>query len=171
MYRGGFRRPEFTSFEEWWGRHRADYYAAFRCLGPAFDPNVDVTPFVHAHVEAQLHQVRVLDLRERVQQRIWTAVEKAVTSAGLQPRVANAVWDVFFGRSVVTTRQLVDKMVELYWPTRCRSRAGLRRASSARTRAGRSISCRPSSHRILAGDRPPERENRTRPSCAATARP
>jgi Fic family protein len=100
MYRGGFRRPEFTSLEEWWGRHRADYYAAFRCLGPAFDPNVDVTPFVRAHVEAQLHQVRFLDLRERVQQRIWTAVEEAVTGAGLQPRVANAVWDVFFGRSV-----------------------------------------------------------------------
>lgn len=100
MYRGGFRRPEFTSLEEWWGRHRADYYAAFRCLGAAFDPAVDVTPFVRAHVEAQLHQVRALDLRERVQQRIWTAVEEAVTGAGLQPRVANAVWDVFFGRSV-----------------------------------------------------------------------
>jgi Fic family protein len=42
MYRGGFRRPELTSLEEWWGRHRADYYATFRCLGPVFDPNVDV---------------------------------------------------------------------------------------------------------------------------------
>ena len=27
-------------------------------------------------------------------------MEEAVTGAGLQPRVANAVWDVFFGRSV-----------------------------------------------------------------------
>jgi Fic family protein len=25
MYRGGFRLPEFTSLEEWWGRHREDY--------------------------------------------------------------------------------------------------------------------------------------------------
>jgi hypothetical protein len=41
-----------------------------------------------------------LDLRGRVQQRIWTAVEEAVTAAGLDPRVANAVWDAFFGRSV-----------------------------------------------------------------------
>jgi Fic family protein len=100
MYRGGFKLPEFTSLEEWWGRHRADYYAAFRCLGDAFDRSADVTPFIRAHVEAQLHQVRALDLRERIQQRIWTAVEEAVTAAGLQPRVANAVWDVFFGRSV-----------------------------------------------------------------------
>jgi hypothetical protein len=44
--------------------------------------------------------VRALDLRERVQQRIWAAVEEAVTAAGLEPRVANAVWDAFFGRSV-----------------------------------------------------------------------
>jgi Fic family protein len=100
MYRGGFKLPEFTSLEEWWGRHLSDYYAAFRCLGTGFDPTVSVTPFVRAHVEAQLHQVRALDLRERVQQRIWTAVEEAVTAAGLAPRVANAVWDAFFGRSV-----------------------------------------------------------------------
>jgi len=100
MYRGGFTLPEFTSLEEWWGRHRSDYYTAFKCLGEAFDPAADVTPFIRAHMEAQLHQVRALDLRERIQQRIWTAVEEAVTAVGLQPRVANAVWDAFFGRSV-----------------------------------------------------------------------
>jgi len=100
MYRGGFKLPEFTSLEEWWGRHLSDYYAAFRCLGGTFDPTADVTAFIRAHMEAQLHQVRALDLRERVQQKIWTAVEEAVTAAGLDPRVANAVWDAFFGRSV-----------------------------------------------------------------------
>ena len=100
MYRGGFKRAEFTSLEEWWERHQAEYYAAFQCLGERFDPDADVTPFVRAHMQAQIHQVRALDLRERVQQRIWTAVEEAVTAAGLAPRVANAVWDVFFGRGV-----------------------------------------------------------------------
>ena len=100
MYRGDFKLPEFTSLEEWWGRHLSEYYADFSCLGSTFDPNADVTPFIRAHMEAQLHQVRALDLRERVQQRIWTAVEEAVTAVGLAPRVANAVWDAFFGRSV-----------------------------------------------------------------------
>jgi len=100
MYRGGFKLPEFTSLEEWWGRHLSDYYEAFRCLGAAFDPAADVTPFIVAHVEAQLHQVRALDLRERVQQKIWVAVEEASAAAGLAPRVANAIWDAFFGRSV-----------------------------------------------------------------------
>ncbi len=100
LYREGFKLPEFTSLEEWWGRHQAEYHAAFRCLGERFDPDADVTPFIRAHMEAQVHQVRALDLRERVQQRIWTVVEEAVTGAGLAPRVANAVWDVFFGRGV-----------------------------------------------------------------------
>lgn len=100
MYRGGFKLPEFTSLEEWWGRHLSDYYAEFRCLGETFDRSADVTPFVRAYMEAQLHQVRALDLRERVQQRIWTAVEEAVRAAGLDPRVANAAWDAFFGRDV-----------------------------------------------------------------------
>lgn len=100
MYRGGFKLPEFTSLEEWWGRHRADYYAAFRCLGSTFNPTADITPFLRTHMEAQLHQVRALVLKEQVEQRIWAAVEEAVASAGLKPRVSNAVWDAFFGRSV-----------------------------------------------------------------------
>jgi Fic family protein len=100
MYRGGFTLPEFTSLEEWWGRHRAEYHAAFRCLGSAFDPTADITPFLRAHMEAQLSQVRALVLKEQVEQRIWVAVEEAVAAAGLAPRVANAVWDAFFGRSV-----------------------------------------------------------------------
>ncbi|HYK97575.1 MAG TPA: Fic family protein, partial [Candidatus Acidoferrales bacterium] len=33
MYRGGFKRPEFCSLEEWWGTHKDSYYAAFRVLG------------------------------------------------------------------------------------------------------------------------------------------
>jgi len=100
MYRGGFKLPEFTSLEEWWGRHLSDYYSAFRCLGESFDPSVDVTPFIEALLQSQVSQVRALDLRERVQQRIWIAVEEAVAAAGLEPRVANAIWDAFFGSEV-----------------------------------------------------------------------
>lgn len=101
MYRGGFRRPEFTSLEEWWGRYPASYYAAFECLGRQFDRNSDVTPFVRAHVEAQLSQVRALDLKERAESQIWVAVENVATARGLAPRVANALWDAFLGREIV----------------------------------------------------------------------
>lgn len=100
MYRGGFQRSSFTSLEEWWGRHLADYYAAFACLGETFDRTADVTPFLVAHVGAQLSQVRALDLRQRIGRRIWEALEAVVEDARLQPRVVNAVWDAFFEREV-----------------------------------------------------------------------
>ena len=100
MYRGGFQRREFTSLEEWWGHHLGDYYSAFSCLGHVFDEAADVTPFLLAHVTAQLAQVRALDLRRRVERRIWEALEAVVEDARLQPRVVNAVWDAFFEREV-----------------------------------------------------------------------
>ncbi len=100
MYRGGFKRREFTSLEEWWGSHLAGYYRSFSCLGRTFDERTDVTPFVIAHVGAQLSQVRALDLRLRVERRIWDALEVAVDDAGLRPRLVNALWDAFFEHDV-----------------------------------------------------------------------
>lgn len=100
MFRGGFRRPEFTSLEEWWGHHLNDYYGAFQCLGRVFRHDADVTPFIVAHVSAQLSQVRALDMRERVQQRIFIAILDLLETAGLHQRLSNAVWDAFFGSAV-----------------------------------------------------------------------
>lgn len=100
MYRGGFQRREFTSLEEWWGRHLPDYYEAFACLGREFDPDADVTDFVRAHIQAQLQQVRALDLRERTQRQIWTAMEEVAEDVRLDPRIANSFWDAFLGRDV-----------------------------------------------------------------------
>ncbi len=110
MYRGGFTRPEFTSLEEWWGNHLDDYYAAFACLGREFDPDADVTQFIEAHMQAQLHQIRALDMRERVQRQIWTALEEVAEDAHLDRRVANALFDAFFGRDVTAGyyRSLAD---------------------------------------------------------------
>lgn len=100
MYRGSFQRREFTSLEEWWGRHVEDYRNAFQCLGPRFHPESDITPFIERHVGAQLSQVKALDLRERVERRIWTALENIVTDRTLDPRVTHAVWDAFYQRDV-----------------------------------------------------------------------
>ncbi|MEX0834117.1 MAG: Fic family protein [Actinomycetota bacterium] len=113
MLRGGFKRPEFTSLEEWWGRHLTDYYAAFACLGATFYEDADVTPFIEAHLEAQLHQVRALDLRERTQRLIWQATESVVEACSLKRRVANALWDGFFGREITPRayRSLVNVAV------------------------------------------------------------
>lgn len=110
MHRGGFKRREFTSLEEWWGRHLHDYYELFGCLGPEFDRRTDVTPFVKGHLQAQLHQVRALDLRLRAEQQVWMTVEEAAEDAGLDRRLANALWDTFFGRDVTAGyyRSLAD---------------------------------------------------------------
>ena len=100
MYRGGFRRPEFSSLDEWWGRHLADYYAAFRCLGRRFDSTADVTPFVRVHLAAQLSQVRALDLRERTTRRIWDVLAQSAAVVGLPDRVIFALWETFNGRAL-----------------------------------------------------------------------
>lgn len=100
MYRGGFRRPEFCSLEEWWGRHRDDYYAAFRCLGRTWRPDADVTPFIQAHLSAQLSQVRALDLQERTTRRVWVALERVCEELGIPDRAATILWDLFNERSV-----------------------------------------------------------------------
>ncbi|MDP2183713.1 MAG: Fic family protein [Actinomycetota bacterium] len=99
MYRGGFRLPEFTSLEEWWGAHTQDYYAAFECLGTGWNADADVTPFVLAHVHTQRSQVEALSLRQATERAIWTALTDFVTEdLGGDPRMADALFDAFFGR-------------------------------------------------------------------------
>jgi len=45
-------------------------------------------------------QVRALDLRQRVERRIWEALEEVAADARLKLRVVNALWDAFFDREV-----------------------------------------------------------------------
>ena len=110
MCRGGFGRREFTSLEEWWGRHLQDYYELFVCLGSRFDRDADVTSFIHGHLSAQVQQVRALDLRINTEQQVWMAVEEAAEDVGMDRRLANALWDAFFGRNVTAGyyRSLTD---------------------------------------------------------------
>jgi Fic family protein len=101
MYRSGFRSPFFTSLEEWWGRHVADYYAAFACLCDRWNPDADVTPFIEAHVSAQVLQVEALLLRNATEHALWTVIEDLVVhDLGLNERATHAVYDAFFARSV-----------------------------------------------------------------------
>lgn len=100
MYRGGFKRAEFTSLEEWWGRHVANYYAAFRCLGPEWDPNADVTKFVDAHVSAQLSQVYALQASQITIQKVFDGLAAMAQDLQLPPRAIVPLWDAFNGRAI-----------------------------------------------------------------------
>lgn len=114
MYRGGFRSPEFTSLEEWWGGHVGDYYRAFDCLGSEWADEVDVTAFVEAHVKAQVSQVEALSLRQATERILWLALDDATESvAGGHSRMAHALYDAFFGREVTNRfyRSLADVSV------------------------------------------------------------
>jgi len=111
MYRGGYRAPEFTSLEEWWGRHLSDYYKAFECLGSEWADDVDVTPFVEAHVQAQMKQVEALSLRQATERVLWLALEDVARQvAGGDGRMAHALYDAFMGREVTNRfyRSLAD---------------------------------------------------------------
>lgn len=99
LLRGGYRRPEFTSLEEWWGTHPDQYYAAFECLGGAWDPSADVTPFIRAHLAAHVAQVEQYEIDHAAQRDIWVALENITTGLG-DARGVEALYDAFLGRSV-----------------------------------------------------------------------
>lgn len=101
MYRAGYQAPQFTSLEEWWGRHLPAYYAAFNCLGSAWQLETEVGDFIEAHVCAQASQVAALALRNQTEQAVWTVlVDIAVHDLGLSERTANALYDAFFARAI-----------------------------------------------------------------------
>ncbi len=101
MFRGGYKAPQFTSLEEWWGRHIDEYYGAFRCLGDAFDDGADVTSFLAAHLSAQETQAEALSLRNATERALWTVLEDvAVHELHLQERATHALYDALFGREV-----------------------------------------------------------------------
>ncbi len=114
MYRGDYKSPEFTSLEEWWGGHVTDYYRAFDCLGSEWADDVDVTPFVEAHIRAQVRQVEALSLRQATERVLWLALDDVTRSVGAgDGRMAHALYDAFFGREVTNRfyRSLADVSV------------------------------------------------------------
>jgi Fic family protein len=101
MYRAGYRLPQFTSLEEWWGRHLQDYYSAFNCLGDAWNARADVTPFIEIHVAAQVSQIEALSLRNAMERTLWTILQDvAVHELRMDERATNALYDAFFAREV-----------------------------------------------------------------------
>lgn len=101
MHRSGYRSPQFTSLEEWWGYHLDDYYNAFDCLGTEWAPDTNVTSFLEAHVRAQVAQVEALSLRNTTERALWTVLQDvAVIDMGLNERVTHALYDAFFAREV-----------------------------------------------------------------------
>lgn len=112
MYRGGFKRREFISLEEWWGRFRTDYASAFACLGHEFNAASNVTPFMEVHLSAQVKQLYVLQNVERVRRRIWDGIAALIGQFGLSERTNAALWEAFWGRVVTRPYYLAVTQVK-----------------------------------------------------------
>ncbi len=101
MRMGGYGTQEFTSLEEWWGTHREDYYRSFGDLGHKWNPTADVTRLVTVHIKAQRRQVERFWLKQAVECKIWDVLEAlAIEELGGESRLAEALFDAFFGRPV-----------------------------------------------------------------------
>ncbi len=75
---------------------------------------MDVTPFVEAHVRAQVSQVEALSLRQATERVLWLALDDVTRSVGGgDARMAHALYDAFFGREVTNRfyRSLADVSV------------------------------------------------------------
>jgi Fic family protein len=137
MYRAGYRLPQFTSLEEWWGGRLKEYYRAFRCLGAQWSEDADVTSFVEAHVGAQASQASALGQRHITERVLWLALEEIAAQSGVDERTANALYDVIFGR--IVTNGYYRGVVDVTAPTAASDLKRLEAAGLlARSGAGRS---------------------------------
>jgi len=111
MLRGRYRQPEFTGLEAWWGAHRDEYATAFDCLRGRWRPTADVTRFVDRYVRALVAHVEARSRRNAIEFAIWVALEDTATEdLDGAPRLTEALFDAFFGRSVTNRhyRSLVE---------------------------------------------------------------
>lgn len=92
LARGGLLAPEFSSIEEYLGRHTATYYEVLqRVQGGSYQPDRDASPWIRfcltAHVEQARARLRQIDAAtER-----WSALEQLVEDRGWPDRLVIAL--------------------------------------------------------------------------------
>lgn len=98
LARDGLLAPEFSSIEEYLGRHTQDYYGVLRKVqGGGYQPDRDATPWVRFCVTAHLDQAR-RRLRQIKEAGIrWTLLEDLVAERGWPDRLVVALEQSLFG--------------------------------------------------------------------------
>jgi len=96
LARAGLLAPEFSSIEEYLGRHTGDYYRVLQQVqGGRYRPDRDAAPWVRFCVAAHIHQAR-----ERLDQVAaaarWAAHEALVASRGWPDRLVVALEQSLF---------------------------------------------------------------------------
>lgn len=100
--RSGLLEPEFSSVEEYLGRHQLPYYDALKAVGKgAWHPENDARPFVRFSLCAHYYQAHTLLRRVNVGGVVWAELEQEVKRHNLPERTTFALWDAAQGFRVV----------------------------------------------------------------------
>lgn len=100
--RNGTLEPQFSSIEEYLGKHQFPYYEVLTEVGKGhWHPEHDAQPFVRFCLRAHFYQAHTL--LHRIQQggTIWGELEQEVKKRGLPERMTLALWDATHGYKVV----------------------------------------------------------------------
>lgn len=97
LARGGLPAPEFSSIEEYLGRHTADYYSVLqRVQGGRYRPERDAGPWVRFCVAAHIDQARArLDQIDIATHR-WRTLEELIEARGWHERLVIALEQSLF---------------------------------------------------------------------------
>lgn len=98
LARAGLLAPEFSSIEEYLGRHTGDYYRVLQQVqGGSYQPARDATPWIRFCVAAHIEQARErLDQIAAATAR-WASLEELVASLGWPDRLVIALELSLFG--------------------------------------------------------------------------
>jgi Fic family protein len=97
LARGGLLAPEFSSIEEYLGRHTGDYYNVLQQVqAGGYQPNRDAAPWVRFCVAAHIEQARTRLGQIDDAARRWTTLEELVESRGWPDRLVIALEQSLF---------------------------------------------------------------------------
>jgi Fic family protein len=111
LSREGILDPNFSSIEEYIGRHSSDYYAVLADVGQgSWHPENDPLPWIRFCLTAHYRQATDLLRRTTDLAKLWGELEKLVESHKINERSVNALADAAMGYRVKnpTYRQQAD---------------------------------------------------------------
>lgn len=104
LLRGGIPAPEFSSIEEYIGRHSADYYKVLSDVGQgSWNPQNDALPWVKFALTAHYRQASDLLRRTTDISRLWNELEKLAKERRINERAVNALASAALGYRVKNT--------------------------------------------------------------------
>lgn len=101
LARDGVLSPVFMSIEEYLGRNTQSYYDVLAEVGAgAWQPQRDTRPWIRYILTAHLRQARTMLRRINESERIWSELERIVSTRRLPERTIMALFDATIGLRV-----------------------------------------------------------------------